>query len=84
MQLGGLKVMEDLNTLKHSHTNNVLRQCLMSNFQKPIPESNVGAGDRGGAESLIGGQQCWEGSTAISLVASVSDFLFNEPIAGFA
>lgn len=44
-------------------------------------ESFVGAGDKGGAESLTGAES--EGSTAISLGASQSDFLFREPTAGF-
>lgn len=46
-----------------------------------IPESFVGAGDNGGAESFIGVQS--EDSAAISFDASQSDFLFSEPMAGF-
>lgn len=46
-----------------------------------IPESLVGAGDKGGAESLMGVDS--EESIVISFGASLSDFLFREPMAGF-
>lgn len=46
-----------------------------------IPESFVGAGDKGGAESFMGADS--EDSIPISFCASQSDFLFREPMAGF-
>lgn len=46
-----------------------------------IPDSFVGAGDKGGAESFMGAES--EDSLASSLGASQSDFRFSEPIAGF-
>lgn len=46
-----------------------------------IPESFVGAGDRGGAESFNCADS--EDSLAISFGVSQSDFLFREPMAGF-
>lgn len=54
----------------------------MSQWQKiDKPDSFVGAGDKGGAESSIGAGS--DDSVAISFAGSLSDFLFKEPIAGF-
>lgn len=48
-------------------------------FDLDIPESLVGAGDKGGAESLMSE----DSEESISFGASLSDFLFREPMAGF-
>lgn len=46
-----------------------------------VPESFVGAGDRGGTDSFMAAES--EHSVDISLGASQSDFLFREPMVGF-
>lgn len=46
-----------------------------------LPESFAGAGDNGGAESFIDADS--EDSFNISIGASLSNFLFRDPMAGF-
>lgn len=63
------------------NSNIVTNKCMFDLAMADIPESFVGAGDKGGAESFMGVES--EHSIAISFGTSQSDFLFREPMAGF-
>lgn len=68
-------------TVQLKNSNIGTNTCMFDLVTADIPESFVGAGDKGGAESFTGVES--EHSVAISLGASQSDFLFREPMAGF-
>lgn len=55
--------------------------CIYLFNKNDVPESFVGAGERGGIESFMAAES--EHSVDISFGASQSDFLFSEPMVGF-